>query len=46
MKAMRNNHAHEYDSVNFEGMWDTLTQDIPAFRETMEKLLTKGNFED
>jgi len=43
---MRNIHAHEYKSVDFEGMWDPLTQDIPALRETFEKLLTEGNFED
>lgn len=46
IKAMRNIHAHEYESVDFEGMWDTLTKDIPALREKLEKLLEDGNFED
>lgn len=42
IKAMRNIHAHEYESVDFEGMWDTLTQDIPALRETLENLMVDG----
>ncbi len=46
MKAMRNNHAHKYDRVDFEGMWDTLTQDIPARREKLEKLRCEGHWED
>ena len=41
IKAMRNIHAHEYESVDFEGMWDTLTRDIPDLREKLAAMLDK-----
>ena len=46
IKAMRNIHAHEYESVDFEGMWDTLTQDIPVLRKKLEKLLIDRKLND
>ena len=46
IKAMRNVHAHDYESVSLEHVWGTLTKDIPALREKMEKLLSEGNLED
>lgn len=46
IKAMRNVHAHDYESVSLKHVWGTLTQDIPALRESLEKLLTEGIRED
>ena len=38
MKGMRNIHAHEYDNVNREQMWITLTEDIPTLKCKLLKL--------
>ena len=38
IKALRNIHAHEYESINFEAMWETLTEDIPALKAQLEKI--------
>ena len=37
MKGMRNIHAHEYDNVNREQMWITLTEDIPTLKSKLLK---------
>ena len=39
IKAMRNIHAHESERVDFEGMWETLTEDIPDLRGKLVTLL-------
>ena len=39
IKSMRNIHAHEYEKVNFEYMWATLTEDIPELKENLTKIL-------
>lgn len=41
MKGMRNIHAHEYDNVNREQMWYTLTEDIPKLKEKINSVLDK-----
>lgn len=38
MKGMRNIHAHEYDNVNREQMWITLTEDIPMLKSKLFKI--------
>ena len=35
IKAMRNLHAHDYDRVDLEIVWNTLTKDIPELKETI-----------
>ncbi len=39
IKAMRNLHAHDYERVDFDIVWDTLTNEIPELKETIEKML-------
>ena len=39
IKGMRNLHAHDYDSVNLEIVWQTLTVEIPALKAQLENLL-------
>ena len=41
MKGMRNIHAHEYDNVNREQMWYTLTEDIPKLKEKIDVSINK-----
>lgn len=42
IRAMRNLHAHGYDRVDFETMWETLTQDIPVLKSQLTALLAKS----
>lgn len=39
IKGMRNLHAHDYDRVDLGIVWNTLTEDIPALSEQLEKML-------
>jgi len=39
--GMRNLHAHDYENVDLEIVWDTLTEDIPALKKQLEKILDK-----
>ena len=39
IKGMRNLHAHDYENVDLEIVWNTLVEDIPALKGTLEKLL-------
>lgn len=32
IKSMRNIHAHDYDNIDFNLMWNTLTVDVPALK--------------
>ena len=41
IKAMRNIHAHDYESVKFDKVWNTLTEDIPELKENLTKILDK-----
>lgn len=39
IKGMRNLHAHDYENVDLEIVWNTLLKDIPALRQSLERLL-------
>ncbi len=39
IKAMRNLHAHDYDNINFEIVWETLTKDIPELKDALQKII-------
>ena len=40
IKDMRNICAHSYGDIDFEIVWDTIVNEIPAFRSICENLLT------
>ena len=39
IKAMRNLHAHDYENVDLEIVWNTLTEDIPVLKEQLENMI-------
>lgn len=39
IKAMRNLHAHDYENVDLEIVWNTLTEDITVLKEQLENML-------
>ena len=39
IKDMRNICAHTYGDIDIETVWDTITNDIPAFRNECERIL-------
>lgn len=39
IKGMRNLHAHDYDSVKLEIVWETLIHEIPDLRSKIEELM-------
>lgn len=39
IKGMRNLHAHDYENVDLEIVWNTLMEDIPDLKEQLSKLL-------
>lgn len=39
IKGMRNLHAHDYENVDLEIVWNTLLEDIPMLRQNLEALL-------
>lgn len=39
IRGMRNLHAHDYENVDLEMVWNTLLEDIPMLRESLKKLL-------
>ena len=39
IKDMRNIFAHNYDNVMFDISWETITEDLPYFKEYLEKLI-------
>ncbi|MCI9475375.1 HepT-like ribonuclease domain-containing protein [Anaerovoracaceae bacterium 41-7] len=39
IKAMRNLHAHDYDNINFEIVWETLIKDIPELGDALQKII-------
>lgn len=39
IKRMRNLHAHDYENVDMEIVWNTLIEDIPMLKQSLEKLL-------
>ena len=46
IKALRNIHAHEYESIDFNGMWDTLTEDIPELKASLAKILDEESTDE
>ena len=36
--AMRNLHTHDYENVDFEIMWETLTQDVPTLKKSLQEI--------
>lgn len=39
IRGMRNLHAHDYENVNLEMVWNTLLEDIPLLKQSLEKIL-------
>lgn len=39
IKKMRNLHAHDYENVDLNIVWVTLTEDIPVLKEKVSKIL-------
>lgn len=39
IRGMRNLHAHDYENVDLEIVWNTLLEDIPMLKLSLEKLL-------
>ena len=39
IRSMRNIHAHEYENVDLDTMWKTLTEDIPELKTQLEEIL-------
>lgn len=39
IRTMRNIHAHEYENVDLDTMWKTLTEDIPELKIRLEEIL-------
>ena len=39
IKALRNIHAHDYESVRFDVIWEILTKDIPALKKSLQEIL-------
>ena len=39
IKAMRNLHAHDYEKVDFDIVWESLTKEIPDLKEKLESML-------
>ncbi len=35
---MRNWHAHDYENIDLEIVWNTLREDIPALKKSLEEL--------
>ena len=36
---MRNLHAHDYERVDLEIVWNTLTEEIPDLKDTIESMM-------
>ena len=43
IKAMRNLHAHDYERVDLEIVWDTLVNEIPKLKEYIEQAMEQIN---
>ena len=39
IRGMRNLHAHDYENVDMEIVWNTLLEDIPMLKKNLEALL-------
>ena len=43
---MRNIHAHDYERVDFEVMWNALTEEIPALKDSLAKILGEESMDE
>ena len=43
IRAMRNVYAHDYDRTKPLTVWQTITEDIPAFRSQLQAILDNGH---
>ncbi|MFQ5774459.1 MAG: DUF86 domain-containing protein [Kiloniellaceae bacterium] len=41
VKGMREKLAHDYDTISVRLLWNTATQELPALRQTVEKLIAE-----
>lgn len=41
IKRMRNLHAHDYENVDLDIVWITLTEEIPVLKKNMQYILLK-----
>ena len=39
IRGMRNFHAHDYENVDLEIVWNTLLEDIPVLKQNLKKIL-------
>ena len=39
IKGMRNLHAHDYENIDLEIVWNTLLEDIPVLKEQLEQII-------
>ena len=39
IKGLRNIHAHDYESLDFEEVWNILTEEIPELKNKLQKIL-------
>ena len=39
IRGMRNFHAHNYENVDLEIVWNTLLEDIPVLKQNLKKIL-------
>ena len=46
IKGLRNIHVHEYERVDLNYMWKTLTEDIPELKAQLEKILAAEGSND
>ena len=43
IKGLRNIFAHEYEKIEFEILWEVLTENIPALKESLQKIFEQMN---
>ena len=41
IKGLRNVYAHEYEKIDLEKIWETLTKNIPDLKEKLQKILSE-----
>ena len=41
IKATRNIYVHDYEKIDLEEIWKTLSNDIPALKKTLEKIYSE-----
>ena len=46
IRAMRNLYAHDYENVDTDIIWKTITEDIPFLRTQIQSILDKAGSDD